>query len=83
VPGKWQDNKRRSMETAMTQRQRKAVGIGLTLLTLVVWTALGLWIYELWLVGAHNLVHLAFFVLFGLAWVFPAMVVIRWMQRPD
>ena len=52
-------------------------------MTLVVWTALGLWIYELWLVGAHNLVHLGFFVLFGLAWVFPAMVVIRWMQRPD
>lgn len=77
------DNKRRSKETVVTQRQRKAIGIGLTLLTLVLWTALGLWIYELWLVGAHNFVHLAFFVLFGLAWVFPAMAVIRWMLRPD
>lgn len=67
----------------MIQRQRKAVGIVLTLLTLVAWAALGMWIYELWLVGAHNLVHLAFFVFFGLGWVFPAMVVIRWMLKPD
>lgn len=67
----------------MTQRQRKAIGIVLTILTLIVWAALGMWIYEGWLVGAHNLVHLAFFVLFGLAWIFPAMAVIRWMTQPD
>lgn len=67
----------------MTQRQRKAVGTVLTLITLVIWTVLGMWIYETWLVGAHNLIHLGFFVLFGLAWIFPAMVVIRWMQKPD
>lgn len=67
----------------MPQRQRKAIGIVLTLATLVLWTALGLWIYELWLVGAHNLVHLAFFVIFGLGWILPAMAVIRWMLRPD
>lgn len=67
----------------MTQSQRKATGIVLTLLTLVLWTALGLWIYELWLVGAHNLVHLAFFVVFGLGWVLPAMMVIRWMLKPN
>lgn len=67
----------------MTQSRRKAAGIVLTLLTLVVWAALGMWIYETWLVGAHNLVHLAFFVLFGLGWIFPAMAVIRWMLKPD
>lgn len=76
-------NNRRSTETAMTQSRRKALGIVLTLFTLVVWAALGMWIYELWLVGAHKLVHLAFFVAFGLGWVFPAMVVIRWMLKPD
>lgn len=67
----------------MTQRQRKAMGIVLTLLTLIVWGTIGVWAYETWLVGAHNLVLLAFFVLFGLAWIFPAMAVIRWMARPD
>lgn len=67
----------------MTQRQRKAAGVFLTLATLVVWAGLGTWLYETWLVGAHNLALLAFFVLFGMAWVFPAMLVIRWMARPD
>jgi len=67
----------------MTQRQRKALGIVLTLVTLVLWTALGLWIYDLWLVGAPNLLLLGFFVIFGLGWVVPAMAVIRWMLKPD
>ncbi|WP_127142732.1 DUF2842 domain-containing protein [Pelagibacterium montanilacus] len=67
----------------MTQRQRKAVGTILTLVTLVVWTVLGMWLYELLLVGAHALVHLVFFVLMGLAWILPAMPIIRWMARPD
>ena len=71
------------METVMTQRQRKAVGTVLTLLALIAWAVLGMWIYELWLVDAHNLVHMAFFVLFGLGWIVPAMAVIRWMLRPD
>lgn len=77
------DNKRRRQEPLMTQRQRKAAGTVLTILALIVWAAIGMWIHETWLVEAHNLVHLAFFVLFGLAWVFPAMMVIRWMARPD
>lgn len=67
----------------MTQRQRKAVGTVLTIVTLIVWAMIGMGIYETWLVGAHALVHLAFFVAFGLAWIFPAMFVIRWMARPD
>lgn len=67
----------------MTQRQRKAIGTVLTIVTLIAWAVMGMWIYETWLVGADNLVHLLFFVAFGLAWVFPAMVVIRWMARPD
>lgn len=67
----------------MKQRQRKAWGTVFTLIILVAWTVLGMWIYETYLVGAHNLIHLAFFVAFGLAWVLPAMVVIRWMAKPD
>lgn len=67
----------------MTQRQRKAAGTVLTIFMLIAWAVIGMWIYETWLVDAGNLLHLAFFVLFGLAWVFPAMAIIRWMARPD
>ncbi len=67
----------------MTQRQRKALGIVLTLATLLVWSVLGMWAYETFMVGANSLIHLMFFVCFGMAWVLPAMVVIRWMARPD
>jgi hypothetical protein len=32
---------------------------------------------------AAPLAQLAFFIVAGLAWVVPAGVLIRWMQRPD
>lgn len=67
----------------MNQRQRKALGTVITLFTLVAWAVIGMWIYEVWLVGAANWIHLIFFVAFGLGWIFPAMAIIRWMARPD
>lgn len=67
----------------MTQRQRKAVGTVLTLLTLVIWAVIGMWAYDLFLVDAPNWAHLGFFVVFGIAWLFPAMAIIRWMAKPD
>lgn len=65
----------------MTQSRRKAIGVVLTLLTLLVWAVIGMWGYELFLVGAPNWVHLVYFVVLGLSWMFPAMAVIRWMSR--
>jgi hypothetical protein len=34
-------------------------------------------------VNASKLVELVFYVVAGLAWVIPAGLLIRWMQRPD
>lgn len=68
---------------SMNQRQRKALGNVLTVLSLFVWAAIGMWAYDLWLVEAPNWAHFIFFVAFGLAWVLPAMIIIRWMARPD
>ena len=67
----------------MRQRPRKAWGTFLTALTVVIWAVLGMWLYDVALVGAGPVVHLVFFVAFGLAWVLPAMAIIRWMARPD
>lgn len=74
---------RRRQEHQLTQRQRKAIGTVLTIVSIVIWAIIGMWFYELWLVDAPNWAHLIFFVLFGLAWIFPAMIVIRWMAKPD
>lgn len=67
----------------LRQRPRKAIGTALTVLSVILWSAVGLWIYEALLIGASPLLHLVFFVGFGLAWVLPAMAIIRWMARPD
>lgn len=67
----------------MTQRQRKAIGTVLTILSLIIWAIIGMWLYEWFLVGAAPIWHLIFFVAFGLAWIFPARFIILWMAKPD
>ncbi|WP_157970061.1 DUF2842 domain-containing protein [Pelagibacterium sediminicola] len=67
----------------MNQRQRKAVGTIITIVSLIVWATIGMWFYDWFLVGASQLWHFIFFVCFGLAWIFPARAVIRWMVKPD
>jgi hypothetical protein len=42
-----------------------------------------MWINDWFLVGVSPIWHLIFFVGFGLAWIFPARVVILWMAKPD
>ncbi|WP_196259005.1 DUF2842 domain-containing protein [Pelagibacterium limicola] len=67
----------------MTQRQRKAIGTVLTVLSLVIWATIGMWVYDWFLEDASPIWHLVFFVGFGLAWVFPARAIILWMAKPD
>jgi small-conductance mechanosensitive channel len=80
---KHNNHNRRRPETLLNQRQRKAVGTVLTILSLVIWATIGMWIYDWFLVGVSPIWHLIFFVGFGLAWIFPARVVILWMAKPD
>ena len=67
----------------MTQRQRKLVGILLILLSVIAVAAIGTWIYLTFLMGQAPLTLIAFFAVAGLAWIVPAMWIIRWMVRPD
>jgi pilus assembly protein TadC len=67
----------------MTQSKRKALGIVLTLISLVVWSILAVWLYETAIAGLPNWALLIYFVVAGMGWVLPAMVIIRWMARPD
>jgi hypothetical protein len=67
---------------AMTQRQRKLIGTGLTLASVVIYAGVAVWIYDRLLMGQPAVVLLLFFAVAGIGWVLPAMAIIRWMARP-
>ena len=67
----------------MTQSNRKLIGIVLVLLSLVVWSTLGVWIYMRFLGAAAWWLLIGFFAVMGMGWFFPATWIIRWMAKPD
>lgn len=69
--------------TAMTQSTRKLLGTVLILLSLVVWSVLGMWIYMSFLGAAAWWLLIGFFALMGMSWFYPATWIIRWMAKPD
>ena len=68
----------------MTQRQRKLAGAFglLALVSVYAILALGVAIV-LQVQNANKLIELAFYIVAGLAWVIPAGILIKWMQKPD
>lgn len=69
--------------TAMTQSTRKLLGTVLILLSLVVWSVLGMWIYMSFLGAAVWWLLIGFFAVMGMSWFYPATWIIRWMAKPD
>jgi Protein of unknown function (DUF2842) len=75
----------------MKQRARKFAGIWLILGLLVVYPILATLIYteglDVFLAKANgtlaNWITLAYFIIAGLGWAFPAGVIIKWMAKPD
>lgn len=67
----------------MTQSTRKLLGTILVLLSIVAVCILGGAIYANFLGTAPWWLLIVFFAIAGMAWIFPAMWIIRWMARPD
>ena len=67
----------------MTQSTRKLLGTVLILLSLIVWSVLGMWIYMSFLGAAAWWLLIGFFAVMGMGWFFPATWIIRWMAKPD
>jgi len=67
----------------MTARTRKLIGTIVFLLGLAIYATLAAMIGSGRIALAPPWVQFAFFVTAGLAWVIPAGLLIRWMQRPD
>jgi uncharacterized membrane protein len=67
----------------MRMRTRKLIGSVVLLLFLTAYVALMGSIGAGRISTAHPLAQFAYFVAAGLAWVVPAGLLVRWMQRPD
>lgn len=63
-------------------RSRKFAGMVLTLVFLVGYSLIAMAVGAEWAIGWPFLAQLGFFVVAGLLWLPPVMVIIRWMARP-
>jgi hypothetical protein len=68
---------------AMTIRTRKLIGTVLLLVFLAVYAFLAMLVAVVIQVNGSKLAELLFYVVGGLAWVVPAALLVRWMQKPD
>jgi RsiW-degrading membrane proteinase PrsW (M82 family) len=68
---------------ALTQRNRKLVGMLGLIALIVVYAIAVMAIYINLLAGQPWWVLITFFAVAGLMWFFPAAWVIRWMAKPD
>lgn len=67
----------------MKIRQRKIVGFVATIAFLVVYALIAMAMGGQYVVGYGPAIELPAFILLGVGWVPVAMVLIRWMSRPD
>jgi uncharacterized membrane protein YbhN (UPF0104 family) len=69
--------------TQMTQRTRKLIGAVLSVVSIVVWACVATSIYLAFPPDLPWFVLLPYFIVAGMGWMLPAMVLVRWMARPD
>jgi hypothetical protein len=67
----------------MNIRTRKAIGIIATLLWLTFYALIAMAIGGQYVVGGGLAAELLFYGAAGVAWIPVAMLIIRWMSRPD
>lgn len=67
----------------MKIRQRKFLGIVATIIFLVVYALIAMAIGGQYVVGYGLAIELPAFIFLGVGWVPVAMVLIRWMSKPD
>jgi hypothetical protein len=67
----------------MRQRSRKFIGIFATLAFMVVYSLVAMAVGGDVAVGKSRLFEVVFYLIAGIAWLPPVMLIIRWMARPD
>jgi glucose dehydrogenase len=67
----------------MKIRTRKLLGTIVTVSFLTIYCLLAMVIGNAIVPGVGRLGEAVYFIIAGLAWLPPAMLLVRWMQRPD
>jgi hypothetical protein len=64
-------------------RQRKLIGAVALFALVIVWALLAMSLAQTVLTSTSGVVATIYYVVAGLGWVLPAMLLIKWMSRPD
>jgi len=67
----------------MRQTYRKIIGAFLILILMALYALLATTFAAANLAQASGWVHLIYFLLTGILWILPAMLLIKWMLKPD
>ena len=67
----------------MSMRTRKLIGAFGLLLLVTLWSLVAMALAQSVLTDINGLVAAIYYVVAGLGWVLPAMLLVRWMARPD
>lgn len=67
----------------MPKTLRKLIGVVLIIALVLLYALIATTVAAATLGAAHWSIHLLYFLVTGLLWILPAMVIIKWMERPD
>jgi hypothetical protein len=66
----------------MPIRLRKLIGAVALILLVTSWALLAMALAQFPVVKANGVIEVVYYVVAGIAWVLPAMPLVRWMSRP-
>lgn len=66
----------------MTARTRKLIGAFGLFALVALWSLLAMALAQSMLTSVNGVVAAAYYVVAGLGWVLPAMLLVRWMAKP-
>jgi uncharacterized membrane protein len=67
----------------MPKTLRKLIGTVAIIVLVLVYAFLATMIASATLGQSHWTIHLLYFFVSGLLWILPAMLIIKWMEKPD
>jgi hypothetical protein len=67
----------------MTIRVRKLIGTVALLVLVAAWSLIAMALAQSVLTDINGFVAAIYYVVAGLGWVLPAMLLVRWMAKPD
>ena len=67
----------------MPIRLRKLIGAFALIALVVIWALVAMALAQAPAIKANGFVEVIYYVVAGLGWVLPGMLLVRWMSRPD